>query len=127
MDISGAAMAASVGLKRIHSCRTFVGKNFVRNLSLILIAAPAIFLFIGQAGATIDVTLQMQLGNPSNATADTNNHNHYLIQRPVEAMDYSANLREPNWASWDLTAGDVGSSGRSPNFFPDTNLPSGFY
>ncbi|HZQ45864.1 MAG TPA: DNA/RNA non-specific endonuclease [Verrucomicrobiae bacterium] len=96
-------------------------------MSLILIAAPAIFLFIGQAGATIDVTLQMQLGNPSGATADVNNHDHYLIQRPVEAIDYSDNLREPNWASWDLTAGDVGSSGRSSSFFADTNLPPSFY
>ena len=31
----------------------------------------------------------MQLGNPSGATADPNNHDHYLIQRPVEAIDYS--------------------------------------
>ncbi len=69
----------------------------------------------------------MQLGNPSSATTDPNNHDHYLIQRPVEAIDYSDNLREPNWASWDLTAGDVGNSGRSANFYPDTNLPSGFY
>ncbi len=69
----------------------------------------------------------MQLGNPSNATADTNNHDHYLIQRPVEAIDYSDNLREPNWASWDLTASDVGNSGRSANFFPDTNLPAFFF
>ncbi|MGH7992807.1 MAG: DNA/RNA non-specific endonuclease, partial [Limisphaerales bacterium] len=36
-------------------------------------------------------------------------------------------LDEPNWASWDLTAGDIGSSGRSPDFFTDTSLPSGFY
>ncbi|MEI8287934.1 MAG: DNA/RNA non-specific endonuclease [Verrucomicrobiota bacterium] len=67
----------------------------------------------------------MQLGNPSNATADPNNHNHYLIQRTVEAMDYNDNLHEPNWASWDLTTDDVGSSGRS-TFITDTNLPAGF-
>ena len=69
----------------------------------------------------------MQLGNPSGATADTNNHDHFLIQRPVEAMDYSDHLGQPNWASWDLTSGDVGSSGRSPNFYTDTNLPPDFY
>ena len=71
--------------------------------------------------------LQMQLGNPSGATADTNNHDHYLIQRTVEAMDYSDNLGEPVWVSWDLTANDVGSSGRSPAFYTDTNLPPNFY
>ena len=31
----------------------------------------------------------MQLGNPSDAMADTNNHGHYLIQRKVEAIDLS--------------------------------------
>src|SRR5438045_7328069 len=80
-----------------------------------------------QARATVDISLQMQLGNPSNATADTNNHDHYLIQRAVEAIDYNDNLGEPNWASWDLTASDIGAVGRSPNFFVDTNLPSNFY
>jgi len=69
----------------------------------------------------------MQLGNPSNATADTNNHAHYLIQRIVEAIDYSDNLGEPVWASWDLTAGDVGSASRSTSYYTDTNLPPNFY
>lgn len=79
------------------------------------------------AGAAIDVALQMQLGNPGNATADTNNHDHFLIQRSVEAIDYSDNFGEPNWASWDLTASDLGSSGRSGSFYTDTNLPADFY
>src|ERR1035437_5143670 len=37
------------------------------------------------------------------------------------------NLGEPVWASWDLTAGDVGSSGRSTTYYTDTNLPPNFY
>jgi len=69
----------------------------------------------------------MQLGNPSNASVDTNNHAHYLIQRTVEAIDYSDNLGEPVWASWDLTAGDVGSASRSTTYYTDTNLPPNFY
>lgn len=77
--------------------------------------------------ATIDAALQMQLGNPSGAIADTNNHSHFLIQRSVEALDYNDTYGEPNWASWDLTAADVGNSGRSPDFFTDTNLPLNFY
>ena len=80
-----------------------------------------------QADAIIDASLQMQLGNPSNASADTNNHDHYLIQRTVEAIDYSDNYGEPNWASWDLTASDLGSSGRTSSFYTDTNLPANFY
>ncbi len=69
----------------------------------------------------------MQLGNPSGATADTNNHDHYLVQRDVEALDFSDNLGGPVWASWDLTAGDVGSATRSDNYFTDTTLPPNFY
>ena len=69
----------------------------------------------------------MQLGNPSNATADTNNHNHFLLTRTVEAIDYSDNLGEPNWASWDLTAADIGNSGRTDAWASDTNLPPNFY
>ena len=64
-------------------------------LHLILAVAAALCFGALPARATIDATLQMQLGNPSGATADTNNHAHYLIQRTVEAIDYSDNLGEP--------------------------------
>jgi hypothetical protein len=43
----------------------------------------ALFVVANQAVAIIDVSLQMQLGNPSGATVNTNNHNHYLVQREV--------------------------------------------
>jgi endonuclease G len=76
----------------------------------ILASALVLAIAVLPAGAIIDATLQMQLGNPSGATADPTNHDHFLIQRPVEAMDYSDHLGQPNWASWDLTSGDVGSS-----------------
>jgi DNA/RNA endonuclease G (NUC1) len=92
----------------------------------VLLGVCGKFLIL-QAHAFIDVSLQMQLGNPSGAIADTNNHAHYLIQRTVEALDFSDDLGEPVWASWDLTAGDVGGSGRSTTYVTDTNLPSNFY
>ena len=70
----------------------------------------------------------MQLGNPSNATADTNNHTHYLIQRAIEALDYNDTYGQPNWASWDLTAGDAnGTVNRQDSFAADTNLPPNFH
>ena len=83
-------------------------------------------VIVFSADAKIGIAYQMQLGNPSNANADTNNHDHFLIQRTVESIDYSDNLHEPNWASWDLTTSDVGSSGRS-SFLTDTTLPPNFY
>ncbi len=44
-----------------------------------------------------DVAYQMLLGNPSNATADTNYHYHFLIQREVQALDSSDSLRHPRY------------------------------
>src|SRR5258705_645649 len=98
--------------------------GFVRTVILLGVFSQCL---IFQAWGYIDASLQMQLGNPSGATADPNNHDHYLIQRPVEAMDYSDNLGEPIWVSWDLTTSDVGSTKRSGSYFTDTNLPPGFY
>ena len=81
-----------------------------------------------KAAAIIGVSQQMQLGNPSGATADTNNHDHYLIQRTIEALDYNDNRGAPNWASWDLTAADaIGAVIRQDSYAPDTNLTSGFF
>ena len=92
----------------------------------VLAAAAALFLGVAQTYAGIGASLQMQLGNASGATADPNNHAHYLIQRDQYALDYSDANGEPNWVSWDLTSGDIGSSGRS-SFLTDSTLPVGFY
>ena len=89
-----------------------VTRTSIRKFLPTVLGACVLFFAALQAGAIIQTSLQMQLGNPSGATADTNNHNHYLIQRTVEAIDYSDTLGEPNWASWDLTSADLGSSGR---------------
>ncbi len=106
---------------KISGVKKFSKVRHVLVAGLLLIAV-AVF----PARATIGTALQMQLGNPSNATSNTNNHDHFLIQRTVQALDYNDNLREPNWASWDLTTDDVGSSGRS-SFLQDTTLPGNFY
>ena len=103
-----------------------IQNSIARRLFPLLIAASTLFFAVLQVTASIGTSLQMQLGNPSGANANATNHNHYLIQRTVEALDYSDNLGEPNWASWDLTASDIGSSGRS-SFHTDTNLPTTFY
>ncbi len=98
----------------------------IRSIFTSLISALALFLLIAPAHAIIGTSSQMQLGNPSGATSDPNNHNNYLLQRAVESFDYSDNNGEVNWASWDLTAADMGSSGRAPSFYVDTNLPNTF-
>lgn len=104
-----------------------IRNSILRNLSVIALALTMSCCALLPANATIGIAYQLQLGNPSNATADSNNHNHYLVQREVEALDYSDNLGQPVWASWSLTSGDVGGATRQPNYFPDTNLPPSFY
>ncbi len=100
----------------------------MRKLFSVVVSVTVLLLAVLPARAVIDVSLQMQLGNPSNATADTNNHTHFLIQRSIEAIDYNDTLGEPNWASWDLTADDAnGAVDRQDSFTADTNLPSGFH
>lgn len=76
--------------------------------------------------AIIDAALQMQLGNPSLATAVATNPNNYLISRTVEALGYCNSLGQPRWASWDLTSGDIGSAPRSTSFYTDLTLPTTF-
>ncbi|MBI2512564.1 MAG: immunoglobulin domain-containing protein [Opitutae bacterium] len=98
-----------------HAAKPFLALAFV-----------AALLFSAVAGyAKIGAAYQMQLGNPSNATATTSDHVHYLIQRDQYAMDYNDTKRVPNWVSWDLTTTDVGGSGRS-SFATDPDLPAGF-
>jgi len=92
-----------------------------------LTCVAALLALVNSARAVIGTAYQMQLGNPSGAIADPNNHSHYLLQRAVESMDYNDSLGEPNWVSWDLTAADVGSANRSGSFYTDTNLPATFY
>ena len=77
--------------------------------------------------ARIGSEFQMTLGDPSNAKTDSGNHDHYLVQRSVFAMDYDDAEGEPNWVSWDLTAADIGPAKRSPGFHTDSELPAGFH
>ena len=97
-------------------------------MSKVAIICAVLFLAAFKAEAIIDTSLQMQLGNPSGATADTNNHSHFLIQRTIEALDYNDSRGQPNWASWDLTSADANSAvTRQDSFATDTNLPGNFY
>lgn len=96
----------------------------LRRIILAGVLAPLVSIAVF---ATQTTSLQMQLGNASGATSDGTNHNHYLLQCAQYAFDFSDNLGEPNWVAWNLTASDVGSSGRSTSFYADTRLPASFY
>ena len=67
------------------------------------------------------------LGNPSNATADENNFNNYLLDKPQFAISYSRDRGIPNWVSWHVNRNWIGTAPRQDNFRPDNTLPADWY
>lgn len=70
----------------------------------------------------------MLMGNPSNALADAiNSQNNYLMNKTYYSMSYNRSRAEPNWVSWHIYSGDLGSTARQDDFRADVSLPSGWY
>jgi DNA/RNA endonuclease G (NUC1) len=90
-------------------------------------ACSIALLVVTSSTAKIGATYQMLLGNPSSATTNDSSTTNYLIQRDQYALSYNNTTGQPNWVSWNLTSDDIGSAGRSPDFFQDTTLPSSFF
>jgi endonuclease G len=61
------------------------------------------------------------LGLPS--PASKNNPGDYLVARNDYVLSYNAERLVPNWASWLVTAADLGPVKRSGDFRPDPTLP----
>lgn len=69
----------------------------------------------------------LALGNPSNATSNTNNDENYLLSKPQFALSYSKSRGIANWVSWHLNSAWKGSAERQNDFRPDTELPTGWF
>ena len=67
----------------------------------------------------------LRMGNPSEAQADPNLKNNYLLDRPAFATSYDNARGTPNWVSWRLSKEDLGHAPRD-NFYADADLPAGF-
>lgn len=80
----------------------------------------------GGACAQMDASIQMALGNPTNAAQNPLFETDYLIQRPQYAVGYSRWDAVPRWVSWHLVEEDLGGASRG-SFRTDTSLPSGWY
>jgi endonuclease G len=70
---------------------------------------------------TPDVHLLM--GNPTDAVADLNVPNNYLMEKPEFALSYNRDLGIPNWVSWHLSDDWTGSLERIDTFRPDPVIP----
>jgi endonuclease G, mitochondrial len=68
------------------------------------------------------------MGNPSGAVTDAVNYqNNYLFNKTFYTMSYNRSRAEPNWVSWHIYSGDLGSTARQDDFRADVTLPSGWY
>src|SRR5687768_8349334 len=69
-------------------------------------------------------TVQIVLGNPSNATSNQNQFDNFLLEHTGFIMSYNRTRGAPNWVTWHLQASDLGPIDRTNSFRTDTKLPS---
>jgi endonuclease G len=74
----------------------------------------------GTSGASISV--HTKLGLPSPTT--TGDWNSYLSVKQAYVVSYNSARKGPNWVSWELDSGDLGSAARQNNYRSDSTLPS---
>lgn len=74
-----------------------------------------------------DPSVHLAMGNPSNATTDVANFTNYLMVKPQYTLSYHRDRGIPNWVSWHLDAGWLGSTSRQDDFRADATLPAGWY
>jgi DNA/RNA endonuclease G (NUC1) len=79
------------------------------------------------APAPYPPSVHLALGNPSNATADTNHPENYLMVKPTYALSYNRDKGTPNWVSWHLDTSWFGSLARVDTFRPDPAVPADWY
>ncbi|XHR82450.1 MAG: DNA/RNA non-specific endonuclease [Gloeotrichia echinulata GP01] len=71
-------------------------------------------------------SIHLLLGNPSNATENTDNLDNYLVKKPQYALSYNNSKGTPNWVSWQLNQSWLGEVERQNDFRPDSSLPESF-
>ncbi|WP_394830657.1 DNA/RNA non-specific endonuclease [Pendulispora rubella] len=77
----------------------------------------------GSSGGGASLSVHTTLGIPSDA--NTNDPNDYLAVKSEYVHSYNSSRKIPNWVSWELNTGYLGSADRSNNYRPDDTLPSG--
>jgi DNA/RNA endonuclease G (NUC1) len=74
-----------------------------------------------------DPAEHLVMGNPSNATADLNNLNNYLLLKDQYVHSYNCDRGTPNWVSWHLDSSWLGTAPRQDDFRNDTTTPAPCY
>jgi DNA/RNA endonuclease G (NUC1) len=72
-------------------------------------------------------SVHLTMGNPTNATADLNTPNNYLMDKAEMSISYNRDLGRPNWVSWHLSDEWTGSLTRVDTFRADPAVPPTWY
>jgi len=72
-------------------------------------------------------SVHLALGNPSNAVADLQQFDNYLMEKPSFALSYNRDKGTPNWVSWHLENDWTGSLPRTDTFRADPSLSPDWY
>ena len=67
------------------------------------------------------------MGNPTDAAANIDEPNNYLMEKPEYALSYNRDRGTANWVSWHLDDTWVGTLNRVDTFRPDPAVPSDWY
>ena len=81
------------------------------------------------AGAPAPQTpsVHLAMGNPSNAPANLEQFNNYLMEKPSFALSYNRDKGMPNWVSWHLENDWTGNLPRTDTFRADPAVPADWY
>lgn len=72
-------------------------------------------------------SVHLALGNPSNAVADLEQPNNYLMEKPSFTLSYNRDTGSPNWVSWHLETGWTGSLPATNTFRADPAVSPDWY
>jgi endonuclease G len=75
--------------------------------------------------SSADPSIHLLMGNPSGATDNPAKRDNFLMRKKYFALSYNNWNGTPNWVSWCLKEGDLGSAPRA-EFYRDPTLPKDF-
>jgi endonuclease G len=72
-------------------------------------------------------SIHLAMGNPSNAVADVQQFNNYLMEKPSFTLSYNRDKGTPNWVSWHLENNWTGTLPRTDTFRADPAVSPDWY
>ncbi|HEX8617257.1 MAG TPA: DNA/RNA non-specific endonuclease, partial [Thermoanaerobaculia bacterium] len=119
-----------------EQCSVTIVKDFVRdtdlddggtNTDLLTRNYTATFTVATGDAPAYSSDVHTMFGNPTDATADVNTPNNYLMEKPEFTLSYNRERGTPNWVSWHLADEWIGTLARFDTFRADPAVPADWY